>query len=153
MRQLFQDIEHLLRLAAVFLVCVLLFIAARAAFVPDDFGVYGHYRAGALDDNREHPLAFAGRAACEECHDDVVASRAGSAHEGVGCEACHGPLQAHALDPSESVPERPDGERICLTCHQASPSRPAWFPQVTVEEHSMGDACNECHEPHHPAIE
>ncbi len=153
MRDLLRDADHLVRLAAVFLVGVLLFLAARAAFVPGDFGLYGHYRAGALDDNRERMPAFAGAAACADCHDDVVNGRTGGAHERVGCEACHGPLYAHAQDPGAAVPERPDGARICLRCHQANSSRPAWFPQVDVEEHAMGDPCNACHEPHRPAIE
>jgi len=153
MRELFRDAEHLIRLAGVFMVGTLLFLAARAAFVPADFGVYGHYRAGALDDNREITPAFAGSAACEECHDDVVEARKGSAHSRVGCEACHGPLYTHAADPGTSVPERPEGGDICLTCHRASSSRPEWFPQVDAEEHAMGDACDDCHMPHHPAIE
>ena len=36
--------------------------------VPSDFGVYGFYRAGALNDVKARPIAYAGRAACEECH-------------------------------------------------------------------------------------
>lgn len=153
MRDLLRDAEHLVRLAAVFLVGFLLFLAARAAFVPDDFGRYGHYRAGALDDNRERHLAFAGCGACRDCHFDVVQSRAGSAHKRINCEACHGPLYAHTQDPPAVVPERPDAARICLRCHEVNDARPAWFEQVDAEDHAMGEACNTCHDPHRPAIE
>jgi len=66
------------------------------AMMPKDFGQYGHYRPGALADNAAMPISFAGRAACEECHADVVEGRAGHKHEHVGCEACHGALAAHA---------------------------------------------------------
>jgi hypothetical protein len=43
----FRDAEHLARLAGLFLAGAALFVVLRAALVPDDFGVYGHYRAGA----------------------------------------------------------------------------------------------------------
>ena len=153
MRELLRDVEHLVRLAAVFAVGLIVFIVARAAFVPDDFGIHGHYRAGALQDNREKEPVFGGRGVCVECHDDVVEARAGGGHERVGCEACHGALAAHALEPSESLPERPDGARVCLRCHVALSSRPDWFPQVEPEDHAMGDPCNDCHEPHRPGVE
>lgn len=149
----FRDYAHLLRMAALFGIGILGFFAARAMFVPGDFGVYGFYRAGAIEDNRERTLKFAGREACADCHDDIVAKRAGSAHERVGCEACHGALHAHAEDPAAVTPQRPEGASICQMCHRASASRPEWFPQVDAEEHSMGQACNACHDPHHPGFE
>ena len=67
MNRSFKDVEHLIRLAALFAVGVLLFAVARAVFVPKDFGKYGHYRAGAIDDAAAQPLSYAGRARCAEC--------------------------------------------------------------------------------------
>lgn len=153
MKDLFRDVEHLVRMAGLFVVGTLVFLGVRAAFMPADFGLYGHYRAGALDDNRAQQQRYAGRYLCEDCHDDVAEDRAGGAHARIGCEACHGPLLAHAEDPTEVVPERPEGGRVCVICHEASPSRPARFPQVDAEEHAMGDPCDDCHEPHRPGFD
>ena len=153
MRESFRDVEHLIRVAGLFALGFVVFLGARAMFVPADFGVYGFFRAGALDDIRSRTPVYAGREACAECHDDVVTARKGSAHERVGCEACHGPLGAHAADPGALVPERPDGATICLRCHRAGGSKPEWFPQVDPQAHAGGDACNACHAPHHPELD
>lgn len=153
MRGLFGDFEHLIRLAALFLVGIVLFFVARAVFIPKDFGTYGFFRTGALEDNRSYPLVHAGREACALCHDDVVATRAGGAHEGVGCEACHEALAAHAEDPGAVAPVLPEGTRVCEVCHRAAPARPSWFPQVDVEDHAMGETCLTCHDPHRPGFD
>ena len=65
-----KEAAHLIRLAALFAAGVLLFLFVRQMMVPAGFGRYGHFRAGALEDIRARPIAFAGRAACEACHDD-----------------------------------------------------------------------------------
>ena len=52
----FKDMEHLLRLAALFAVGVLVFGVARAELVPATFGTLGHYRAQAIDDIRAKPI-------------------------------------------------------------------------------------------------
>jgi uncharacterized CHY-type Zn-finger protein len=149
----FRDFAHLLRLAVIFALGLVAFVAARAMLVPDDFGVHGHFRAGALGDNRQRPLVHAGAEACGECHDDVVASRAGGGHESIGCEACHGPLAAHAAEPSDQAPELPDGGAICLRCHVAASAKPDGFPQVVPAEHAGDEACDTCHSPHAPRLE
>jgi len=152
MRELFKDKEHLVRMAGLFAVGLLLFVVLRGVLIPSDFGEFGHFRGGALEDNRGAALAFAGRKACEECHDDVAAERVGGAHSSVGCEACHGALASHAEDPSVVLPELPETRLLCVSCHQFSVARPEWFPQVEADEHSGGEACNECHMPHNPGV-
>ena len=143
---------HLVRVVVLFGAAVLVFAVAKALFVPDDFGVYGHYRAGALADNRNLPLVHAGRAACVECHVDVPEEAAGGAHAGVHCEACHGPQAAHAEDPSIE-PGRPDPGVLCARCHESNAARPAGFPQVDVQEHMGGESCLSCHTAHNPGLE
>jgi hypothetical protein len=154
MREILKDARHLLRAAALFLALILVFLLARGFLVPKDFGTYGHYRAGALDDNRSRPPAFAGMKACEDCHADVVESRKGSKHSGVRCEACHGPQAAHAgaEDPSAAKPARPDPRGLCLRCHEENVARPAGFPQVNAKDHGGGEECHVCHKPHHPEV-
>ncbi len=147
----FKDREHLVRVAVLFLIGIGVFFAARAMFVPKDFGRYGHYRASALDDNRARPISFAGQAACIECHSDVQEARQVARHAKLSCESCHGPLAAHA---SGDIPKpaRPEGRAICIGCHTANKSRPRAFPQVVISEHAGDGPCIECHKPHVPKI-
>lgn len=153
MPALFGHKEHLVRMAALFGVGIVAFLVLQAVLVPEGFGVYGHYRAGALEENRAHPAAFAGRAACVECHSDVADAAKGGRHEGVRCEACHGPLASHAAEPTEKKPVKPDPGALCARCHAANVARPARFPQVEPAEHAGKEACTGCHKPHHPTVE
>lgn len=152
MKERFKDHVHLIRMGLLFAGGLVVFLVVREVLVPADFGVFGHFRASALVDARSVPLQHAGRDACGECHEEVVEARAGSGHQQVGCEACHGPLAAHAGDPSQVQPELP-GASTCLLCHLPNVAKPAGFPQVDPEEHAGSEACTECHLPHHPEIE
>lgn len=150
-----KDKEHLVRMASLFALGIAAFLVLQFVFVPPGFGKYGHYRAGALDDARDpglHPLHYAGRAACVDCHGEVVEARKGSRHERIGCEACHGPSARHAASPSEVTPPKPDPRAVCLRCHSASASRPKAFPQVIAADHADAGPCTSCHQPHAPKI-
>jgi hypothetical protein len=148
----FSDVQHLVRMAALFIAGVVVFLILRALLVPEGFGVWGHFRAGALDDNRARPLRFAGREACAECHADVLDARVGSKHAAIGCEACHGPLAAHAADPDAARASRPEAAPLCRSCHERNVARPAAFPQIDPAEHGGGEPCLACHQPHHPDV-
>jgi hypothetical protein len=152
MKNRFKDYEHVFRMAGLFAVGTASFFILRAWMVPADFGVYGHYRAGALADNAAYPLKYAGRAACLDCHSDIEEIRRGGKHAGIGCEACHGPLAGHATEMNPEKPTLPDPRETCLRCHAARPSKPHGFPQVDVEEHAPAGACTDCHVAHNPAI-
>ena len=145
----FRDQEHLLRLAALSLAALIGFVALRALLVPDDFGVHGHYRARALEQNRAVAPAFSGQDACLSCHED---ERKDGRHAGIRCEACHGPqaVHAHAEDPAAAKPDRP-AAALCLRCHRTDVSKPKTFPQIDVKDHAPPDTCLNCHLPHRPA--
>jgi hypothetical protein len=151
MRHLLEHREHLVRLAALFAGAALVFFAARAVLVPDDFGELGHYRAGALADAASRTAAFAGRASCLDCHGDAGDALHGGKHASVGCEACHGPLAAHAADPAEAKAVRPAAASLCPVCHERNVAKPRSFPQVELKEHAEGP-CSDCHAPHRPEI-
>jgi hypothetical protein len=150
MKVLFGHKDHLFRMAVLFLAGIAVFLALKAACVPDGFGVYGHYRAGALDENRARPVSYAGRAACVECHSDVPETARGGGHAFIRCEACHGPLAAHAADPGVHQAARPDSKVLCARCHAPNVARPARFPQVDPAEHAGDEACTACHAAHKP---
>jgi hypothetical protein len=152
MGRFFGHAEHLVRVLGLFAAGILAFGVLRAQLVPADFGRFGHFRAGALDDARARPLAFAGRAACVDCHTEAVEAAKGSGHARVRCEACHGPLAAHAADPNEHKAVRPDAKLVCVRCHQSNVARPAQFPQRDRAEHAGDESCTTCHVAHHPAM-
>ena len=146
----FKDTEHLLRVAAVFVTGILLFLVLRAVFVPRSFGLYGHYRADALQEITARPISYAGHKACADCHDDVVQSKASGKHATVNCEACHGPLEKHVEDPAGVAPQLPDTGVLCARCHESNLAKPKAFPQVDTKDHSGGEKCKTCHNPHSP---
>jgi uncharacterized CHY-type Zn-finger protein len=146
----FKDAEHLLRLALVFAIGVVGFIALRALLVPRSFGEYGHYRGDAIAETAAQPVNFAGHQACETCHTDVAGVKNAGKHAHVNCEACHGALGKHADDPSVQ-PAKLEPAVLCVRCHGANGARPKSFPQIT-DEHSAGLGCETCHQPHSPAI-
>jgi Cytochrome c554 and c-prime len=147
----FKDAEHLLRVAAVFVVGVVLFFLMRAILVPRSFGQYGHYRGNSIAEIAAQPVAFAGHQSCEACHADVAGVKNAGKHAGVNCEACHGALAQHADDPSLQPPKL-DTAVLCARCHGVNGARPKDFPQIVAEEHSAGLSCETCHQPHSPAI-
>jgi hypothetical protein len=151
-RDLFKDKEHLVRMAGIFAIGVLLFLVLQFLFVPDTFGLYGHYRAAAITDVAAKPVTYAGRAACAGCHAAQADTLKAGKHTTLGCEACHGALARHARKPSAEKPRTLDTKKLCPVCHAVNAARPAWFKQVQVQEHSSGEACDTCHQPHTPQL-
>ncbi len=150
MHKFLRDKEHLVRMAGLFGAGIVAFFILQALLVPKGFGEFGHYRAGALDDNRARPISFAGRAACLDCHGDQGDVLKGGKHAGLGCEACHGALAAHAEDPSAHKGFKPEIGTLCVRCHLANVAKPAKFPQIEPKEHFDGGPCGGCHDPHAP---
>ncbi|MBK5298959.1 MAG: cytochrome C [Vicinamibacteria bacterium] len=149
----FRDYEHVLRMAGLFVLAVVAFLVWRSWMVPRDFGVYGHFRAGAIADAAVRTPLYAGQASCIECHGDVQQVRSSGRHAAIGCEACHGPLGQHARGQSDVAPVRPDPRIVCLTCHTARLGMPAAFPRIVVKEHSESGSCTECHKAHAPGLQ
>jgi hypothetical protein len=152
MKGRFEDYSHVLRVAAIFAAGLVIFLLVRSWLVPDDFGVYGHYRASAIEANRDRPLVFAGQEACVTCHAAPAEIRQAGGHAGVSCESCHGALGRHASGDSAEKPTLPDPRAGCERCHDARAGKPAGFPQVDVQEHAPEGACTACHQPHRPGI-
>jgi uncharacterized CHY-type Zn-finger protein len=148
----FKDMEHLLRLAALFVAGLLVFSVARAELVPASFGALGHYRANAIDEIRAKPLQYAGQGACADCHVDVVELRAKARHKNIACESCHGALAKHAADPSALTPTLPVATPLCTHCHAANTGKPKRYPTVDIKDHAGSESCLTCHKPHDPRI-
>jgi hypothetical protein len=145
----FRSYEHLVRLAALFLIGIALFAVARWLLVPSDYGRFGAYRGSAITQNQARPIAYAGQKACFDCHSDVVEARRSNAHGRVSCETCHGPSAAHAADPSNAA-RKPDPRAVCAACHQPDAAKPAFLKTVVFDEHADPGPCTSCHPAHAP---
>ena len=132
----FRSYEHLLRLAALFAIGAVLFLGLRWLLVPSDYGRFGPYRAAALAANRERPIAEI---------------RKTNAHARIGCESCHGPLAAHAADPTHPA-TRPDPRATCAVCHVPDVAKPRGFKTVNFVEHAEPGPCTTCHQAHAPRL-
>ena len=145
-----QHSAHVVRMAGLFVGGFTIFLIVRSLLVPSDFGVYGFYRAGALDTARAAPVQHAGEAACVDCHTEVVDLRKEARHAPVRCEACHGPLARHAAEPFDVKPATLDPRLLCLQCHTSGPGKYATFPQIVPADHGPDQPCTDCHKPHRP---
>jgi hypothetical protein len=151
---------QIVRLVLLTIAIVGSYLVARAFLTPQSFGDYGWYRGNALGEIASRTPVYAGKKACEECHSEILQKLAKDSHKNLSCEACHGVSRTHADDPdvpagktsAEAKGTKPEklGDRLCLRCHEANPSRPAGFKQIVVKNHYSGK-CPECHVPHQPA--
>ena len=139
---------QILRLVLLTLGIVGSYLVARYFLTPPSFGQYGWYRGAALEEIASRTPVYAGKKACDECHSDVLEKLAKAEHKTLSCEACHGVSREHVTNP-DITPVKLTGNH-CIRCHEANPSRPAWFKQITVKNHYTGQKCTECHVPHQP---
>ncbi len=139
---------QIFRLVLLTIGIVVSYVIAKHLLTPASFGDYGFYRGAALEEMASQAPVFAGQQACAECHSKVIETLVKGKHKTVSCEACHGVSRDHAANP-DLLPVKLAGSH-CLRCHEANPSRPAWFRQITVKDHYPGEKCTECHVPHQP---
>ena len=143
---------HVVRALGLFVGGFAVFIIVRQILVPAAFGVYGFYRAGALDDARAKAPLYSNGTLCLDCHADVGKAREGSRHEKLNCEACHGPLAKHATGDVDAKPDALNPRLLCQRCHTKQAGLPKGFPSVVVKDHAGDNLCTDCHQPHHPKI-
>jgi hypothetical protein len=147
MRRYLKMPPQVLRLVLLTLAIVGSYMVARAILTPPSFRQYGWYRGAALEEIASREPVYAGKKACEECHSDVLQKLGKFEHKTLSCESCHGVSREHAANP-DITPAKLTGNH-CIRCHEANPSRPSWFKQITLKEHYSGK-CAECHVPHQP---
>ena len=142
--------KHIVRLIMSLGIVILLVIGAKALFTADSFGVYGHYRANAVPEIAADTPKYRGPDYCQLCHSERHAVWSAHRHGKVKCEVCHGPAGEHPATGKLPIPS--DTVRLCSTCHEAMPARPAAQPQIVVSQHSGAQPCIACHNPHAPRI-
>ena len=125
------------------------YLVAKYFLTPPSFGQYGFYRGDALAEAASHPITFAGKKACQECHGEEYSLLTQFEHKTLSCEGCHGAAQAHVDNPD--IKPEVLAYSHCARCHAANPSRPAWHKQIDPKDHYTGETCVSCHVPHAPS--
>jgi len=155
---------HVLRLAVILIVAAVLGLVARAFFLPDTMGQYGHYRGSDIADQRNVPIRNYTNDACFECHRPIRLIHKAGVHKTVSCEFCHGPYADHIKD-GKLIGKLPvkkglEIKELCLRCHnKVIKARPETsikviaMPQHLEEKHVQIDHnCNQCHMVHDPLL-
>ena len=149
LKKLPRHIVNLLLLLSFFL---LLAFAAKLYLTDPSFYKYGHFRADAIPELAAGEPLYKGVAYCLECHDEREDDWSSGAHVTVKCEVCHGTDRGHPDNGKTMIPA--DKIRLCTTCHEEMPARPAQQPQIVVAGHpfpdEQTDECHTCHDPHAP---
>ena len=153
---------HLIKVFLVLIVLGVGVIAAQALFIPSDFGKYGHYRTGAVEDEINRLVRNQTNESCLKCHPYIKKIHLSGVHKTVSCEFCHGPNADHAVD-EKKIADMPvkrgeDIKALCLRCHnkiiRARPeesikmiSMPLHLEEKKVQTTHI---CNQCHHVHAP---
>jgi cytochrome c553 len=142
--------KHIVRLLLLMAVAAVLGYAAKIFFTAESFYKFGHYRAASVPEIASQEPVFQTPNYCRTCHAERHALWSANSHKSVSCEVCHGAAQGHPQNGKLPVPT--DTVRLCSLCHEAMPGRPRTQPQVEVAQHSAGQQCIVCHNPHSPKI-
>ncbi len=144
--------RHIINLLLLLSFFLLLALAAKSWLTDPSYYRFGHYRADAVPEIAAPAPVIQGAAYCQTCHDERKSDWPVGAHRTVQCEVCHGVDGAHPDDGLSLVPT--DTIRLCTTCHEAMPARPAFQPQIVLGQHPFPDEetpeCLSCHDPHSP---
>jgi hypothetical protein len=142
---------------------------------PSSFGVSGHYRFLAIQENKLKELQYAGSESCIKCHEDIHIEKSDGYHAQLKCEVCHGPALRHVMYAdkfeNEELPDslklnKPDERKDCAVCHRINAARikitfdtidNSMIKQVDPMKHNLVHKktkvelkCIECHYPHQP---
>jgi cytochrome c553 len=163
--------NHIVRLILVMVAFGVAAYAAKVYFTPDSFYEYGHFRGDSVVEIASEKPLYKGPEYCQACHSERHAEWSGGAHNRadagkvVQCESCHGAAGGRdkrgefeyastGVDhpASGKLPVPSDSVKLCTTCHEKMPGRPAEQPQIVVETHAGGQQCKTCHNPHSPKM-
>ncbi|TSA10723.1 MAG: hypothetical protein D4R74_14260 [Betaproteobacteria bacterium] len=142
--------KHIVRLILILVAVLAVAAIAKPILTVDSFYRFGHYRANSVPEIAAQEPVYQTPRYCYGCHTERRAQWSAGSHKTVTCEVCHGPATGHPQ--SGKLPIPTDAVKLCTLCHEAMPGRPKSQPQIQVAEHSGGQQCTVCHNPHSPKI-
>lgn len=134
----------------------------KGFLVPESFGVYGPYRADAIEEEAVLPIRHGTNQSCFACHAFEAAIHRDGLHKTISCEFCHGPYADHVDGKKKigTLPVKKDGEItvLCLRCHNTEiKARPqqviktvAMPDHLKTQQVKLTHNCNQCHHVHAP---
>ncbi|MCF6170833.1 MAG: hypothetical protein L3J66_07655 [Bacteroidales bacterium] len=139
------------RLMLAFAVFIGLMLGLKYFLTPDSWREYGPYRGKALTEIADKVPKYVDMETCAMCHDSIAELKNQGLHKLIQCELCHGPGYLHVEDDENNKMKIPEGSGVCIECHAKNAARPdKIIKQVDVAEHSEGEECINCHNPHEP---
>ena len=143
--------KHIVRLVVLIVAGAAAGLLAKWYFTAESFYQYGHYRANSVPEIVAQEPAYQTPRYCQSCHSERHAQWSANNHKTVSCEVCHGAAKGHPQEKTKlTIPA--DTRKLCTLCHEAMPGRPATQPQVALAQHSGGQQCVVCHNPHAPKL-
>ncbi len=142
--------KHIIRLITLIVAVLVVSAIAKPLLTVDSFYRFGHYRANSVSEIAAQEPVYQTPRYCQGCHSARHAQWSAGSHKTVICEVCHGAAQGHPQNGKLPIPS--DTVKLCTQCHEAMPGRPRTQPQIQVAQHSGGQQCTVCHNPHSPKI-
>ncbi len=139
------------RLLLAFAVFIGIMLGLKYFLTPDSWREYGPYRGKALIEIADKVPKYVDMETCIMCHDSIGELKIQGLHKSIQCEICHGPGYLHVDEPEINKMKLPAGSEFCIQCHARNAARPdKIIKQVDAAEHSEGENCISCHNPHEP---
>jgi cytochrome c553 len=142
--------KHILRLILLIAAGVALGAIAKQFLTATSFYEFGHYRGDSVMQIAAQAPVFQGARYCQACHGERHAQWSANSHKTVTCEVCHGAAEGHPQNAKLPIPA--DTRKLCTLCHERLAERPRTQPQVNLAQHSAGQQCAVCHNPHSPKL-
>ncbi|HSC96260.1 MAG TPA: c-type cytochrome [Burkholderiales bacterium] len=143
--------KHIVRVIVLIVAGAAASLLAKWYFTAESFYQYGHYRANSVPEIAAQEPAYQTPRYCQNCHSERHAQWSANNHKTVSCEVCHGAAKGHPQEKTKlAIPA--DTRKLCTLCHEKMPGRPATQPQVSLAQHSGGQQCVVCHNPHAPKL-
>ena len=142
--------KHISRLLLLLAALIGAALAAKFFFTADSFYEYGHYRGKSVTEIAAQEPVYRTPRYCQDCHGERHAQWSANNHKSVSCEVCHGAAQDHPAKGKLPIPA--DTRKLCTLCHEQMPGRPRTQPQIDLAQHSGGQQCIVCHNPHAPKL-
>lgn len=154
--------SHVKRIIVGLIVGAVLGFAAKQFLTPKSFGIYGHYRADAIEEAAMVEVRHGTNASCLACHRFEAGIHLAGKHRSISCEFCHGSYADHVKDGKKigTLPVKKEKEinALCLRCHnRAIEARPGEVIKTVVmpahlEEQKVKTThlCSQCHHVHAP---
>lgn len=159
------DLSYRLRLFIVLVSIVLLAgggLLFKKLFIPDSFGLYGSYRADAIEEAVNVPIRHMTNTSCFKCHPYEAKIHKTGHHQTISCEFCHGTYSDHIKDNKKIgiLPVKKEKEitTLCLRCHntEIKARKEEVIKTVALPNHlkdqdvKLTHNCNQCHHVHAP---